>query len=373
MVVIPVLKWRDLMQTVSLCMIVKNEASTLEHCLKSVQGIVDEIILVDTGSTDSTKEIARKYTDHIYDFTWIDDFSAARNFSFDKATKDYLLWLDADDVLLLEDRNKFKALMQTLDGSVDAAMMKYNTGFDAQGNVTFSYFRERLVKCSRHFLWREPVHEYLETTGNIINSEVCVTHTKTVYTPTGRNISIYEKLLSQGKELSPRGLYYYARELKDNGRTREAIDYFERFLRCGKGWIEDNITACAELARCYGEEEEPEKQFLALTRSFIYDTPRAEICCQIGYLYKAKSDFERAAFWFALAATLKKPEGNWGFIQDDLWKYVPCLELSVCYDRLGRREDAERFNELAGKYKPNDPSVEYNRSYFKSLKQKTKK
>jgi len=48
--------------------------------------------------------------------------------------------------------------------------------------------------------------------------------------------------------------------------------------------------------------------------------------------------------------------------------YVPCIELSVCYDHLGRREEAEQFNELAGKYKPNDPSVEYNRRYFKSLK-----
>jgi hypothetical protein len=337
-----------------------------------VQGIVDEIILVDTGSTDATKEIARKYTNYIYDFTWIDDFSKARNFAFDKATKDYLLWLDADDILLPKDQFKFKTLLQAIDGSVDAVMMKYNTGFDTQGNVTFSCFRERLVKRSCHFLWHEPVHEYLETAGNIINSEVCVTHTKTVYAPTGRNLAIYEKLLSQGKELSPRGLYYFARELKDNGRTREAIDYFERFLRFGKGWVEDNITACAELARCYGEEGEAEKQFLALTRSFVFDTPRAEICCQIGYLYKARADYERAAFWFALATTLKKPDSSWGFIQVDLWGYVPCLELSVCYDHLGRREEAEQFNELAGKYKPNDPSVEYNRSYFQSLKQKQK-
>ena len=356
------------MQTVSLCMIVKNEETTLEKCLKSVQGFADEIIIVDTGSTDRTKEIARKYTDNLYDFVWIDDFSSARNFSFDKATKDYLLWLDADDILLPEDCEKFMVLKETLDGSIDAVMMKYSTGFDAQGNVTFSYFRERLVKRSNQFHWQEPVHEYLETAGNIINADVCITHTKTAFTPTGRNIAIYEKLLSQGKELSPRGLYYYARDLKDNGRYHEAIEYFKLSLQPGKGWIEDNIAACAELARCFDEEGQQEERFLALTRSFLYDTPRAEICCPIGYIYKARGDFQRAAFWFQLAATLKKPENNWGFIQNDLWGYVPCIELSVCYDHLGSREEAEQFNELAGKYKPNDPSVVYNRRYFKSLK-----
>jgi hypothetical protein len=87
------------------------------------------------------------------------------------------------------DHTKFMALKETLDDSVDAFMIKYNTGFDAQGNVTFSYFRERLVKRSNQFHWYEPVHEYLETSGNIINSDVCITHTKTTYTPTSRNIS----------------------------------------------------------------------------------------------------------------------------------------------------------------------------------------
>lgn len=356
------------MQTVSLCMIVKNEENTLEKCLESVKDSVDEIIIVDTGSTDGTKEIARKYTDNLYDFTWNDDFSEARNFSFSKATKNYLLWLDADDILLPEDRTKFKTLKETLESSVDVVMMKYNTGFDTQGNVTFSYFRERLVKRSCQFIWREPVHEYLETVGDIINSDICITHTKTIFALTGRNISIYEKLLSQGKELSPRGLYYYARELKDNGRTHKAIQYFDRFLQSGEGWVEDNITACAELARCFGEEDKQEQQFLALIRSFLYDTPRAEICCQIGYFFKARGNFERAAFWFHLATTLKMPENSWGFIQNDFRGYAPCIELSVCYDHLGRLEDAERSNELAGKYKPNDPSVEYNRSYFKSIK-----
>ena len=74
------------MPTISLCMIVKNEENVLDRCLSSIADLMDEIIIVDTGSTDRTKEIASKYTDLIYDFPWINDFSAARNFSFSKAT-----------------------------------------------------------------------------------------------------------------------------------------------------------------------------------------------------------------------------------------------------------------------------------------------
>ena len=68
-------------------MIVKNEEKLLARCLDSVAGLMDEIIIVDTGSSDKTKEIAARYTDKIYDFEWIDDFSAARNFAFSKAKK----------------------------------------------------------------------------------------------------------------------------------------------------------------------------------------------------------------------------------------------------------------------------------------------
>ena len=77
------------MVTISLCMIVKNEEKVLARCLDSVADLVDEIIIVDTGSSDATKEIASRYTDQVYDFAWQDDFAAARNFSFSKASMDY--------------------------------------------------------------------------------------------------------------------------------------------------------------------------------------------------------------------------------------------------------------------------------------------
>jgi glycosyltransferase involved in cell wall biosynthesis len=85
--------------TVSLCMIVKNEEKYLDRCLKSVQGKVDEIIIVDTGSTDKTIEIAEKYGSIVKHFIWINDFAAARNYSIEGVESEYILVLDADEYL----------------------------------------------------------------------------------------------------------------------------------------------------------------------------------------------------------------------------------------------------------------------------------
>ncbi|MEA4965042.1 MAG: glycosyltransferase family 2 protein [Oscillospiraceae bacterium] len=361
------------MQTISLCMIVKNEELCLGNCLSSVRDIVDEIVVVDTGSEDATKAIALQYTDKVYDFPWTDDFSSARNYSFEQATKEYILWLDADDIIRPGDQVMLKQLKDSLDSCVDCVLLKYNTGFDLYGNITFSYYRERLVKRERHFQWKEPVHEYLEVFGNIISSEVSVTHTKTQRTHSDRNLVIYERLLSEKKALSPRGIYYYARELKDNERYQKAIHFFNLFLDTGDGWKEDNITACAELAACYEHEKLPTQQHLALLRSFLYDTPRAEICCGLGYLYKAIQDYRRAAFWFQLATTLQKPENGYGFIREECWGYIPLMELAVCYDKLGMISLAEECNESAAKLKPEDYAVKYNRQYFQSVRSENNK
>ena len=87
------------MITISLCMIVKNEEAVLDRCLSSIADLMDEIIIVDTGSTDGTKAIAARYTSQIYDFRWEDDFAAARNFAFSKASMEYIYAPDADEVI----------------------------------------------------------------------------------------------------------------------------------------------------------------------------------------------------------------------------------------------------------------------------------
>ena len=113
------------MVTISLCMIVKNEEKILERCLDSVADLVDEIVIADTGSTDATREIARRYTEKVYDFPWTDDFSAARNFVFSRATQEYIYSADADEVLSPENRERFRLLKETLLPEVEIVQMKY--------------------------------------------------------------------------------------------------------------------------------------------------------------------------------------------------------------------------------------------------------
>ena len=95
---------------VSLTMIVKNEEANLPACLASAADLVDEVVVVDTGSTDRTKEVAARFGARIFDFPWIDDFAAARNEALRHATGDWILWLDADDRIDEPNRQKFRQL-----------------------------------------------------------------------------------------------------------------------------------------------------------------------------------------------------------------------------------------------------------------------
>jgi glycosyltransferase involved in cell wall biosynthesis len=96
---------------VSLTMIVKDEQGNLPHCLGSVAGLFDEIVVVDTGSTDRTREIAREFGARVFDFVWVDDFAEARNAALARATGDYAFWLDADDVIDPPQRARLERLI----------------------------------------------------------------------------------------------------------------------------------------------------------------------------------------------------------------------------------------------------------------------
>ena len=164
---------------ISLCMIVKNEEKVLARCLDSVADLVDEIVIVDTGSTDATKKIAANYTDKIYDFTWVDDFSAARNFAFSRGTGDYLFWLDADDVIRQEEWRKLMDLKRRLDMErLDVVMMKYAVGYDGDGAPSFFFYRERLLRRCGKAVWKGRIHEAVEPFGKVVREDIMIEHRK---------------------------------------------------------------------------------------------------------------------------------------------------------------------------------------------------
>ena len=353
--------------TISLCMIVRNEEDTIARCLDSVKGIPDEIIIIDTGSTDKTKEIVSQYTDQMYDFVWIDDFAAARNFAFSKATMDYILWLDADDVIAASDHKKFLKLKNNLDPLMDVVNMHYNLGCDQFGAVTFSLRRNRLVKRSKNFHWIGSVHEYLEVYGPVLNSDICVTHKDMGKDDSNRNLTIYEKRLAKGEDFSPRDLYYYANELNDHAFNERAIEFYQKFLNTGQGWVEDNLASCGKLADCFQKLENKDKELEYILKSFQYASPRAEFCCRLGFYFLCLEKYEQGVFWYKMATQLKMPIDSWGPKNEACWTWLPHLQLCVCYDRLGKHQLSYEHNEIARRYRPEDTQVLYNKKYLEGV------
>src|SRR5690625_593118 len=300
--------------TITLCMIVKNEEEVLNDCLSSVKSICDEIIIVDTGSTDKTKEIARKFTRQIYDFKWTDNFAAARNYAFSKATKEYILWLDADDILTEKNQQKLIKLKESFPSNIDAVSMNYILQFDEYGNPSFYFRRYRLVKRRNNFQWKGAVHEYLEVGGNIYEADISIIHQKDrkEYNSivSDRNLKIYENMLKKGKKFTPRDLYYFANELKDHQQYDKALFYYQRFLNEKTGWFEDKIRACLYMEDIYKRMEDQENRLKVLLKTFTYDAPRPETCCKLGDYFIEKYSPHIAIYWYEQAIEIEHhPQG----------------------------------------------------------------
>lgn len=345
------------MAEISLCMIVRNEEDVLRRCLMSVQDAVEEIIIADTGSSDRTTDIAAEFTAQIYSFPWTDDFAAARNFAFSKATKDYQMWLDADDVL--EDPDALCRLKENL--TADVVMLPYHVAFDERGAPAVTYFRERLLKRERQFRWEGAVHECITPAGEIVYGNAAILHKKRKSSDPDRNLRIYEKQLAAGRVFSPREQYYYARELYYHARFADAADAMERFL-CMDGWMEDRIGACLLLSECRQRLSDPEEAKSALLRTLLWDEPRAEVCCAMGRILLEQRRYPEAVFWYKTA--LSAPFQRDGFSERDCHDYIPYLQLCVCYDRLGNLREACAYNEKAGRIRPNSEAYLANRTYF---------
>lgn len=351
------------MITISLCMIVKNEEDVLDRCLTSVEAAVDEIIIVDTGSTDNTIDIAQRHHAKLYSFKWIDDFAAARNYSFEAASMDYILWLDADDIITPSELRKLLQLKQDFNDMVDIIVMMYHTAFDAAGRPTFSFPRERLIRRGANLRWEGAVHETIPYVANRYISDIAIEHHKLHNADPKRNLRILEKLKAEGN-LNVRQQYYYARELADHQRYEEALIQYENFLNDPTGWIENKIDACQGLALCHRQLGHKQEILQSLFHSFLYAAPRGEVCCAIGSYFYEQQEWTQAVFWFQLATQLPIPEMTGGFINRDCYGYIPWISLCCCYDKQQDWQHAWLANEQAGMIKPDDTAYLYNRKYL---------
>ncbi len=288
------------MITISVCMIVKNEEKHLARCLDSLQGLWDELIIVDTGSTDSTKEIAARYTDRIYDHPWRDDFAHARNYAFSLAGCDHIYAPDADEVLDAENRRKFARLKQVLLPEVEIVQMIYVNRHAHKTTENFEKdYRPKLFKRLRTFQWIDPVHETIRLQPIIYDSDIEILHMPSE-SHAGRDLRIFRSVIRKGHPLSARLHNMYARELFMAGAAKdllEAEDFFKESLRDGARSQDEHMEALCVLARA-ARVKKDHAELLSLCLNGIAAGPCAELCMEAGDYYREIGDWENARDWY---------------------------------------------------------------------------
>ena len=333
------------MITISLCMIVKNEEESLGRCLESLKGIVDEMIVVDTGSEDRTVEIAKEYGAKVYDFKWTGDFSEARNYSFSLATCDYIYSADADEELDEDNRQRFIQLKKDIEElDIDIVQMYYCNQLSFR--TVYNYDRElrpKLFKRVRSFKWEDPIHEQVAIDPVICNSEVEIIH-RPKENHASRDLSSFRKAVESGRRISKRLHGMYARELfmagTDDDFTK-AKDFFAEAVKDSTRSVDEVKEASCVLAHIAVLEKDAE----ALLKYSLKDAATemcSEMCCELGEYYFEKDDYDEAIVWFYNAAYECA-----SILDIKTSKEIPRLALAKCYKALGNEEQAADYEKEA--------------------------
>ena len=247
---------------ISLCMIAKNEEEMLRECLERVKPIVDEMIVVDTGSTDETKDIAESVGAMVYDFPWQDDFSKARNFAINKARSEWILVLDADEYLSTKDLSTIKSLTDRSD--VDGFRLCQRSYTDRVGTRNFypckgeyeeekgflGYVTAHLVRLFRNdpkIFFEGQVHEVVERVmqahGKTWEStEIPLHHYGFSKSDTisGQKKKIYHKLgkiKAESDPDDPRAYFDLGVQLIEIEEYNEALSVLDRAYRLRPDWV----------------------------------------------------------------------------------------------------------------------------------------
>lgn len=330
------------MITISTCMIVKNEEALLSRCLDCVKKFSDEIIIVDTGSTDRTKEIAATYTDNIYDFPWINDFSAARNFSFSKATKEYIYIADADEIIDSENLQNILNLKSILLPEIDIVQMYYTNQLEF--NTTYNYnkeYRPKLIKRLREFYWQDPLHETLRLEPVIYDSDISIIH-KPHNNHSSRDFGNLQQLIQVGTILSSKLNIMYAKELFIAGTDDDFLTAKEYFQSLSNNILkEDELKAVqCVLVKCGVIESNPHLILSAALKNIADGNGSAEVCTCLGNYYETCGEYNEAILWYYNAAYETACELCLQYSEE-----LPLNGLIRCYTQLGNTEQVLYYTE----------------------------
>ena len=365
------------MVTVSACMIVRNERNNILNILGCLVRFCDEINVVDTGSDDGTVEMIRdKFPSvKLFHFDWVDDFSAARNFSFAQATKDYIFWTDGDDFVpdaTIDEINRLRRTGELSHNDVVSGEYLYSFG---EGDSCYVR-RDLLLRRSLGFRWTGRIHEYVSSP---LAKRFCFDHSIKIEhhkekDASARNLRIFQKMEKEQVPFTVRDMFYYAGELYFSGQHARALEMYHEFLlREEEAWTPDVLTALWRMHLMYSDKEselhDEDKDWKTLLRSLRYAAPRPDFCCAIGDYHLRDGRLEAAEAWYTLAFRESPLEGDENMLVAASYAtWYPMLQLCVCHYRMGETLKAEMDNEVAAGYAPEHPSVKHNREFFENLK-----
>jgi hypothetical protein len=221
--------------TLTLAMIVRNEQATLSRCLLSAKKVADEIIVVDTGSVDATRQIAMDAGAKIIDFPWCDDFSAARNAGLDIAKGRWILVLDADEYLAEASVASIREII-TGDSLCNRAFNLINKSTTDGGRTGLQGYIVRLFPNDPQIRYEWPVHEQVVTSLQrsgipIVNTSVEIIHTGYSSDDVNavkqtRNLRILEQMTSTSGHVHPMAWFLKGGALQDLGKTEAALSTY---------------------------------------------------------------------------------------------------------------------------------------------------
>jgi len=332
----------------SLCMIARDEEHRLGHCLESVRGLADELVVVDTGSTDRTVEVARRFGAKIGHFEWRDDFAAARNHSLELATGDWILWLDADDLLPQEYHGRIR---QLLAGGRDKC---YFFLLDDRGYENVSCLQMRLFPNLPGVRFEMPIHEQVTPSLGRLGLEMVPTDIRVVHTgyPTPevvrakkeRYLRIMEGWLEQHPEdyivRSHVALTYHT-----TGRLEEAMAAYRAILYESTCLQDRNLvvytTALLFLGRTYLKQKDCARALEFIKKAEEVDPDYILTKLSLAETYLRLGDFCQARR-YAAAVISGGPQQTFFPIDQRDVRYSALLLQAQAHQGLGELEQAEQ-------------------------------
>lgn len=358
------------MSSVGLALIAKNEEKRLPHLLASIEGAFDEIVLVDTGSLDRTKDTFREWAEkqsgltyEIKYFHWTKDFAAARNFAHSLLTSDWQVWADCDDVI--NGAKNIRQLIQQVPDEVAGLVAEYNYAQHPEtGNCICRLKRERIVRKGRA-KWINRVHEAQVLDGPVMQigpQMVEWVHQKQHMTvdemkkfDARRNLDILENWIQDEPE-NTRVLAYLGTETAATGKLEEAIPYFEKYLSLNPEWDEERAQVYRKLAMCLLPLQRADDA-IALALEAVKLLPRwPDSYNTLAEAYFGKGEFHKSIFWANEVISKGAPE-TMLIINPHDYTYQPMKVMAGAYAALQQFDEAVEWGKKAWELNPLDEGL----------------